>query len=59
MDYLLIDTIAAMEHELEALTTMVVNTKVGSPEWVMYTSEIEDLKFYLVELYDEQEQLVA
>ena len=59
MNYVLIDTIAAMEHELEPLTTMVVNTKVGSPEWVMYTSEIEDLKFYLVELYDEQEQLVA
>lgn len=59
MNYVLIDTIAAMEHELETLTTMVVNTKVGSPEWVMYTSEIEDLKFYLVELYDEQEQLVA
>lgn len=59
MNYVLIDTIAAMEHELETLTTMVVNSKVGSPEWVMYTSEIEDLKFYLVELYDEQEQLVA
>ena len=36
MNYVLIDTIAAMEHELETLTTMVVNTKVGSPDWVMY-----------------------